>query len=103
MSNGTGGFRLRHPAIQLQWIRCDGKSEEGMTLKADVEHGCDDMRQAVRLNRRGFVKAGILGAVGLSLAELLRCDARASQPARRPSVIVLWMRGGPSHIDMWDP
>src|SRR5262249_42483223 len=22
---------------------------------------------------------------------------------RRPSVIILWMRGGPGHIDMWDP
>ena len=25
------------------------------------------------------------------------------QRTRQPSVIILWMRGGPSHIDMWDP
>lgn len=58
------------------------------------------------VSRRSFVKAGILGTAGLSLAELLRADARASaagQRTRLNSVIILWMRGGPSHIDMWDP
>jgi uncharacterized protein (DUF1501 family) len=60
------------------------------------------MRHNVRLDRRSFVKAGILGSAGLSLAELLRSEARANS-SRRPSVIILWMRGGPSHIDMWDP
>jgi hypothetical protein len=62
------------------------------------------MRQSVRISRRSFVKAGILGTTGLSLSQLLRSEARADAPAtRRPSVIILWMRGGPSHIDMWDP
>jgi hypothetical protein len=75
-----------------------------MTPKADVHHGCADMRQAVRMSRRGFVQAGLLGAAGLSLAELLRAEARADPaPARRLSAIILWMRGGPSHIDLWDP
>jgi hypothetical protein len=44
------------------------------------------------------------------LAELLRIETRAdaSNPprantSRKPSVIILWMRGGPSHIDLWDP
>ena len=72
--------------------------------------GCSELRAAWRLQRRGFLKAGLLGS-GLSLADLLRsespCTARAatSSPAkgRMPSVIILWMRGGPSHIDMWDP
>jgi hypothetical protein len=54
--------------------------------------------------RRSFLKAGVLGAAGLSLGQLLRREARASSaPARKPSVVILWMRGGPSHIDMWDP
>ncbi len=67
-------------------------------------HGCPEFREALRLSRRDFVKAGMLGAAGLSLADLLRSAARAdAQPTRQPSVIILWMRGGPSHIDMWDP
>jgi hypothetical protein len=78
--------------------------------------GCADMLRAARLDRRGFVTAGLLGTFGLSLSDLLRHQAIAGKPqaasaaeaaARRaaanPSVIILWMRGGPSHIDMWDP
>src|ERR1043165_8640341 len=75
-----------------------------MTQEVSVRSGCGDMRDSVRMNRRSFVKAGILGTTGLSLAQLLKSEARANQePTRRPSVIILWMRGGPSHIDMWDP
>jgi hypothetical protein len=76
-----------------------------MTAQAEKRHGCQEMRHSVRLDRRSFVKAGILGSTGLSLAELLRTEAHADQSrtSRRPSAIILWMRGGPSHIDMWDP
>jgi hypothetical protein len=60
--------------------------------------------EPVKLDRRGFLKAGMLGATGLFLADLLRLEARANTTAfKQPSVIILWMRGGPSHIDMWDP
>jgi hypothetical protein len=56
--------------------------------------------------RRGMLKAGLAGLAGLSLPSLLR--ARSEAPAgSRPtpngkSVILLWMAGGPSHIDTWD-
>jgi hypothetical protein len=52
------------------------------------------------------LKAGILGATGLALPDLLRAEAQAaasSTATGKNSVIILWMRGGPSHIDMWDP
>jgi hypothetical protein len=69
--------------------------------------GCAEFRQTLRMTRRSFVRAGMLGAAGLSLADLLRLEARGSagtsSSKRKPSVIILWMRGGPSHIDMWDP
>ncbi len=29
--------------------------------------------------------------------------AAAGKPARKTSVILFWLSGGPSHIDMWDP
>ncbi|HUG91853.1 MAG TPA: DUF1501 domain-containing protein, partial [Planctomycetaceae bacterium] len=58
------------------------------------------------VSRRGMLKAGLAGVAGLSLPELLRSRAAAS-PAARPashrSVILLWMAGGPSQIDTWDP
>ncbi|HEV7226671.1 MAG TPA: DUF1501 domain-containing protein [Pirellulales bacterium] len=58
-----------------------------------------------RINRRSFLQIGALGGAGLSLAELLRMNAQAATGGgvREKSVIILWMRGGPSHIDMWDP
>jgi len=57
-------------------------------------------------SRRGMLKASLAGLAGLSLPEVLRSRARAAE-AGRPgssgkSVILLWMTGGPSHIDTWD-
>jgi hypothetical protein len=52
------------------------------------------------------LQAGILGTAGLSLSHLLAHEASAasaSTATRTKNVILLWMRGGPSHIDMWDP
>src|SRR5262249_14361449 len=78
-----------------------------MSSQGGSSIGCAEFRQTLRMNRRDFLRAGVLGAAGLSLAELLRLEARAAGGAsgsnRKPSVIILWMRGGPSHIDMWDP
>jgi hypothetical protein len=68
--------------------------------------GCDEFQTTLAQNRRSFLKAGILGSAGLCLSDLLRSEARAVTPddkIRKVSVIILWMRGGPSHIDMWDP
>jgi hypothetical protein len=55
------------------------------------------------LNRRSFLKIGAFGA-GLSLAEMLRLQASASpsSSARRKSVIMIYLPGGPSHMDMYD-
>ncbi len=71
---------------------------------------CAEFQQRARASRRGFLKAGVLGTAGLSLAELLRHEASAASETsalakakQGNSVIILWMRGGPSHIDMWDP
>ncbi|MCA8996957.1 MAG: DUF1501 domain-containing protein [Planctomycetaceae bacterium] len=57
-------------------------------------------------SRRNFLKAGFAGMAGLTLPTLLRSRELAAangQPSRGKSVILLWMTGGPSHIDTWDP
>ncbi|HEX5269480.1 MAG TPA: DUF1501 domain-containing protein [Gemmataceae bacterium] len=77
-----------------------------MTRQGGARAGCADFRRTLRPDRRAFVKAGVLGTAGLALSDLLRAEARAvptTSAKRQPSVIILWMRGGPSHIDMWDP
>ncbi len=53
--------------------------------------------------RRNFLKAGLAGMAGLTLPGLLRARATGHTARDRKSVILLWMAGGPSHIDTWDP
>jgi hypothetical protein len=68
--------------------------------------GCPEFRRQLALERRAFLKVGVLGFAGLSLADLLRAQAAALSPAavsRERSVIILWMRGGPSQHETWDP
>ncbi len=50
--------------------------------------------------RRGFLRAGSASLIGLSLPEFFRLKA---EPAKAKSVIQLWMAGGPSQTDTWDP
>ncbi|MCY2968134.1 MAG: DUF1501 domain-containing protein [Planctomycetota bacterium] len=58
---------------------------------------------SLRLSRRSFIQAGLLGSTGFGLGNLLANEARAESTGGKNNVILLWMRGGPSHIDMWDP
>lgn len=57
--------------------------------------------------RRNMLKASLAGIAGLSVPALLQHQAEAAQAGlstpRRKSVILLWMTGGASHIDTWDP
>lgn len=54
------------------------------------------------ISRRRFLQLGSLGGLGLSLPQLLAAEA-ASPPRRTLSCILLWLQGGPSQIDTFDP
>ncbi|HXJ61284.1 MAG TPA: DUF1501 domain-containing protein [Verrucomicrobiae bacterium] len=57
-------------------------------------------------SRRSVLKAGLAGLAGLTLPGLLRLRAEAATAGNSlpggKAVILLWMTGGPSHIDTWD-
>lgn len=59
--------------------------------------------------RRGFLQTGLAGIGGLSLPAMLKLQNgslnanESSLPRGKKSVILFWLSGGPSHIDMWDP
>jgi uncharacterized protein (DUF1501 family) len=59
------------------------------------------------VSRRGMLKVGFAGLAGLTLPGLLRARSEAAEAGRSKasgkSVILLWMAGGPSHIDTLDP
>ncbi len=58
-------------------------------------------------SRRWFLQTGLAGVAGLSLPSILRAQAEAAAhtPASNDpkSVILFWLSGGPSQVDMWDP
>jgi hypothetical protein len=56
-------------------------------------------------SRRSFVQAGILGVGGLTLPTLLKMRAEGAVRSvdAEKSVILLWLSGGPGHMETWDP
>ena len=57
---------------------------------------CDGMA------RRDFLHLGFLTAFGLSVSDALRLQAATVQ-TRAKSCILIWLDGGPSHLDTFDP
>ncbi len=63
-------------------------------------------------SRRELLRVGGLSLLGVSLPDLLRMEAQAASPAhgapakitpRAKQVVMIFLQGGPSHIDIWDP
>src|SRR6187200_3124518 len=62
-------------------------------------------------SRREFLRVGGAGMLGVSLGDILRLQAGSVPPeggaksgwGKAKSVILLFLQGGPSHIDIWDP
>lgn len=64
-----------------------------------------NIRCAGPLGRREFLRLGLAGFAGLSLPDLFRLRAQAESPApkSRNSIIVVWLHGGASHLETYDP
>src|SRR6476659_7949690 len=73
----------------------------------DLLHGLSS--DCSGLSRRSFLRVGGLAALGLSLPGFLRLRAQAAAAQGKPldrkniNCILLWMQGGPSHHDTFDP
>src|SRR3954469_3260089 len=62
------------------------------------------------VSRREFLRVGGAGVLGLSLADIFRLQAATTDApvnktgwGQAKSVIMIFLQGGPSHIDIWDP
>lgn len=57
-------------------------------------------------HRRDFLQIGSLSMMGLGLSSILAREAQASEDQIRSkpvkNVIMIWLAGGPSALDMWD-
>ena len=70
-----------------------------LEIKGTAQKFCDGV------SRRNFLRIGALGA-SVTLADLLRVQAAqtaAGKPTRAKSAIMIYLPGGPSHIDTYDP
>lgn len=58
-----------------------------------------------RASRRSFLEVGALSAAGLGLADYHAMQAAGAVRAgfEERSVILIWMSGGPGHMETWDP
>jgi hypothetical protein len=59
----------------------------------------------VRISRRQVLQAGAIGLWGLTLPRLLHADGHRSSTglaAKADACILVFLNGGPSHLDMWD-
>ncbi|MBM3994708.1 MAG: DUF1501 domain-containing protein [Planctomycetes bacterium] len=67
--------------------------------------GSERQRNCQGMSRRAFLQIGGSTALGLTLADLLALKANqgTNQTGPARSVIFLWLWGGPSQLDTWDP
>ncbi len=53
------------------------------------------------INRRSFLKVGVSGMAALGLPQILKAREQSGN-TRNTSVILIWLDGGPGHMDMYD-
>ena len=63
--------------------------------------------RGIHFRRREVLRLGALSFLGISLNRYLALQQALGETARRTgkaeSCILIWLNGGPSHIDTWDP
>src|SRR4051812_41397855 len=64
-----------------------------------------ETRDCTGIRRRDFLRIGTLSISGLTLADLLaaRTLAADASPVRDKSIVLLFLTGGPSQIETFDP
>ena len=63
------------------------------------------------MGRRYFLRAGSLGLLGIGLRQFFELESQlaaaevseARKKAKAKACILLWLEGGPSQYDTWDP
>src|SRR5258708_7957967 len=74
---------------------------------------CSDLCDPnLKMTRRDLLRIGGAGMLGLSLGSLFKLQARAAESGTlaggpgwgsAKNVILVYLQGGPSHLDLWDP
>jgi uncharacterized protein (DUF1501 family) len=72
--------------------------------------GKDVCDKNLGLTRRDILRVGGSGMIGMTLNNLFRAQAIAESTAKNPpgfgkakNMVMIYLQGGPSHLDLWDP
>src|SRR3954470_20873949 len=73
--------------------------------------GKDVCDRGLRMSRRDLLRVGGSGILGLSLGGMFRLQAASAEAGagggagwrKAKSIILVYLQGGPSHLDLWDP
>src|SRR4051812_48899103 len=108
------GMSLAHLRVSMlnfppNRVQGAGSGRGGVLPMFELTHGSS--RSCDGVSRRNFLRVGSLTALGLSLPDLLRARARAASQGNGGaagssadvSCILIWLQGGISHIDSFDP
>ncbi|MSR66710.1 MAG: DUF1501 domain-containing protein [Pedosphaera sp.] len=81
-------------------------------IRIPGELGKDLCDKHLGMTRRDWLRVGGSGLMGLSLAGLFKLQAKSKEVGtlsggagwgKAKSVILIYLQGGPSHLDLWDP
>ncbi len=80
-------------------------------LRIEGPAGKDLCDKELGVSRRDILRVGGSGVLGLSLGSMLQLQAASAKSeglggagwGKAKSVIMVYLQGGPSHLDLWDP
>ena len=80
-------------------------------LRIPGQKGKDLCDSGLGVNRRDILRVGGSGMLGMTLGQMMQAkSAQANESAiggpgwnKAKSIILLYLQGGPSHLDLWDP
>src|SRR5215510_8003226 len=74
---------------------------------------CSDLCDPqLKMTRRDLLRIGGTGILGLSLGSIFKLQALAADSRKQAggpgwgtakNVVMIYLQGGPSHLDLWDP
>ena len=89
----------------IDLLRSASQTRPDLAMPSFYESPVVPSTYAPNVSRRRLLQIGSLGLMGVHLPQLLAADERAAKSGIRPradACIVIFLNGGPSHLDMWD-